>query len=74
VKFKPGDEEIYLICFYVWPYWSDSANRQSSLFTWKGLHNRKSFVTRAYTSTVTQPQWGFLPAISHIWQLFANFF
>jgi len=43
VKFKACDEEMYLICFYVWPYWSDSANRQSSLFTWKGLHNRKSF-------------------------------
>jgi len=26
VKFKACDEEMYLICFYAWPYWSDSVN------------------------------------------------
>jgi len=26
VKFKACNEEMSLICFYAWPYWSDLAN------------------------------------------------
>jgi len=40
-EFWACNEWVYLICFYVCSYWSDSVDSWSSLAIWKDFHNRQ---------------------------------